>query len=103
MYLGNYVARQKLQGKELPSMFQQMQYPLKDLKNITGKGVQGTLLRGNAVLYLRHALGIELYRNIRYKLVNKLSFNRFIKTIIRPVIYGIGAGMFINLRDLKNR
>ncbi|QPA52718.1 hypothetical protein [Lysinibacillus sphaericus] len=101
IYLGKEVLQRRENNKELPAMFQQIQFPFKDLYKITGTGIKGMLLRGNAILYLRHALGIELYRNLRYNIVNKLSTNNLLKAFLRPVIYGIGTGMFINLEMLK--
>lgn len=87
----------KQQGQKTPDFYQQTQLPYKNIADIDVLSTNKLLMKANVIMYTRRALGIEIFKLLRYKKhINKgkLSF-------MKPVINCIGAGMFIKLDVLR--
>lgn len=95
------VRRRQENGEKNPAMIQQAQVPFSNLAVFESKGLHGLLMRGFATLYLRRVLGIELYKMRKMMRVNQKRMPSFLKALARPVTYGIGSGMFVNLSMLR--
>lgn len=87
--------------KEMPSMIQQIQLPYSNLGNFDMKSLEGMLLRGNAIMYLRRALGIEYYKFQKMNQIFHEPLCSVINLLRRPVTYGIGSGMYVSYNAVK--
>lgn len=87
----------KKQGRELPDFYQQTQLPYKDNKNIDIMSKNKNLMKANVIMYTRRALGIEIFKIMRYKKHLERGHIRF----MRPIINCLGAGMFIEENTLR--
>jgi hypothetical protein len=88
-------------AENLPAMLQQIQVPLAKLNRFAGRGLHGALMRGNALVYLRHALGLELFRLLLANGLDRLSLPHWVQALLQPSIYGIGTGMFVRVDRLR--
>ncbi len=86
--------------KPLPALLQQVPVPVLGIKH-TGKGLEGALLRSQALLHIRRSLGIEVFKLLYRQWLFRQQIFRPIKALARPMIYGIGAGLYIKFSTLK--
>ena len=101
LFIAGEVLKRKIRNEQLPAMFQQTQLPLNNLSRLPGGVLENALLRGNAILYIRRALGIELFKIKTLGRINEAKIGFLLKALLRPIVYGIGAGMYIRLDTLK--
>lgn len=87
--------------KEMPSMIQQIQLPYSNLVSFDKKSLEGMLLRSNAIMYLRRALGIEYYKFQKMNQIFHKPLCSAVNVLRRPVTYGIGSGMYVSYNALK--
>ncbi len=101
-FIANEIISRKRKNLRLPAMFQQTQLPLSGFyMKVKGKFNQA-ILKGNTIIYIRRALGIELFKIYLMNLVNSKNNNWLVNAFFRPVVYGIGSGMYVNLDTLKS-
>jgi len=89
------------QGKSLPAMLQQVPVPLLELDSVRGSEMESALLRSQALLHLRRSLGIEIYKLLYRQWLFRQRLPPLVRAIARPMVYGIGAGLYIKLSTLK--
>lgn len=87
----------KKQGRSPIDFYQQTQLPYKNIKDIDSISKSKNLMKANVIMYTSRALGIEIFKILRYR--KHLERGRF--RFMRPVINCLGAGMFIEKGILK--
>lgn len=96
-----YIARKEQESKRagirLADFYQQTQLPYKNVGDIDRLSKSKSLMKANVIMYTRRALGIEIFKILRYR--RHLQKGRF--RLSRPVINCLGAGMFVEKETLK--
>ncbi|MGK5630568.1 hypothetical protein [Streptomyces sp. URMC 123] len=92
-------ARRRAAHRPLPRMMQQVQVPFTFRDRFAG-GLDGLLMRGQVLYWLRRGLGVELRRLLFKEWLERRRLPRAVKGVARPLIYGIGSGMFFRLDAL---
>lgn len=87
----------KKQGRKPVDFYQQTQLPYKNIKDIDIISKSKNLMKANIIMYTRRALGIEIFKILRYR--KHLEHGRF--RLLRPIINCLGAGMFVEKETLK--
>lgn len=87
----------KERGRRLVDFYQQTQLPYKNIKDIDTISKSKSLMKANVIMYTRRALGIEIFKLLRYR--KHLQHGRF--RFLRPVINCLGAGIFVEKETLK--
>lgn len=95
-----YIAKEFVDSALPPDMFQQPALPIKNLSLYKG-GIIGAVLKGFALRSLQRGLGIEIFKLHFLGWLKKEKIPKFLKAILRPMVYGVGAGMYVNLSSLR--
>lgn len=85
------------EGRKPVDFYQQTQLPYMNIKNIDVMSKSKSLMKANIIMYTRRALGIEIFKILRYK--KHLKYGKF--QCMSPIINCLGAGMFIEKKTLK--
>ncbi|SEE06916.1 hypothetical protein SAMN05428954_1705 [Streptomyces sp. 2112.3] len=83
-----------------PSLIQQQRLPLLGRRPFP-PGATGLFLAGEWLYQLRRSLGIELARIRLTQWLTTTQVPSTIRTLLRPMIYGVGCGMTVHLPTLR--
>lgn len=83
-----------------PSLIQQQRLPLLGRRPFP-PGATGLFLAGEWLYQLRRSLGIELARIRLTQWLTTTQVPNSIRTLLRPMIYGVGCGMTVHLPTVR--
>ncbi|WP_327225155.1 hypothetical protein OG229_15870 [Streptomyces platensis] len=83
-----------------PSLIQQQRLPLLGRRPFP-PGATGLFLAGEWLYQLRRSVGIELARVRLTEWLTTTRVPRAIRTLLRPMIYGVGCGMTVHLPTVR--
>lgn len=83
-----------------PDMIQQIQIPYLNLSDFPDT-IKGQMLRSNAILYIKRALGIEYYKCKKMNHIFWKKRSSLFNILDRPVTYGVGSGLYVYHKTLK--
>ncbi|TQF04388.1 hypothetical protein E6W39_21905 [Kitasatospora acidiphila] len=83
-----------------PEAIQQQRLPLLGRRPFPA-GATGALLTGEWIYQLRRSLGIELARIWLHHYLTTAPLPAFVRTALRPMIYGVGCGLAVQLPALE--
>ncbi|WP_345596460.1 hypothetical protein, partial [Streptomyces marokkonensis] len=98
--VGAEAARRRAAQKPIPAMLQQVQLPF-NFRSSFAKGIDGLLMRGQVLYWLRRGLAIETGRLLVKRSLDRRRLPHLVRGLVRPMIYGIGSGMFFRLDALR--
>lgn len=98
-----YVAREcvelRRRGSPLPALFQQVPLPLRRPASARS-GLADRLVRMYALWHVRRGLAVEIDRLLRYGRIRRTRPGSLLRTARQPLVYAVGAGMFLHLPAL---
>ncbi|MGW1791882.1 hypothetical protein ACWCO0_19430 [Streptomyces tubercidicus] len=84
-----------------PALIQQQRLPLLGRRPFP-PGATGLFLAGEWLYQLRRSLGIELARIRLTQWLTTTQVPLLVRTLLRPMIYGVGCGMTVHLPTVRN-
>ncbi|MEU5542090.1 hypothetical protein AB0G85_06845 [Streptomyces sioyaensis] len=84
-----------------PALIQQQRLPLLGRRPFPS-GATGLFLAGEWLYQLRRSLGVELARVRLTHWLTTTQVPRSIRTLLRPMIYGVGCGMTVQLPSVRD-
>ncbi|MEU5776661.1 hypothetical protein ABZ819_25615 [Streptomyces venezuelae] len=93
-HLAHATDRARRAGQPLPTLVQQLPLQLRRPHAARG-GLTDLTLRAHAVADLRRRMGIEAHRLRTRVRLRALRLPDGLRTVLDPVVYGIGAGLFV--------
>ncbi|MCC9311280.1 hypothetical protein LN042_30185 [Kitasatospora sp. RB6PN24] len=84
-----------------PEVIQQQRLPLLGRRPFPA-GTTGALLAGEWIYQLRRSLGIELARIRLHHYLTTAPLPAFVRTALRPMIYGVGCGLAVQLPAIED-
>ena len=97
LYIARKEQENKRMGRRSADFYQQTQLPYKNIGDIDRISKSKSLMKANVIMYTRRALGIEIFKILRYRRHLQKGGSR----LLRPVINCLGAGMFVEKETLK--